>query len=670
MKRKYRDFWHAGEIKLKYSVPLNLLFFNLMKKYFLFLFLCLVFVGHAQEHHHEGKSLMQREQNAFLRRMNMGNYNPNTVHYDLRYQRLDLEINPANYHVGGSVTSHFIPNREMRNLYLDLSNQLSVSRVSYRGNDLAFQQLASNELKIDFQTPLPAHAMDSITVHYSGAPAMGQDAVRTGSQPDGTPVFSTLSEPYGAQDWFPTKQSLNDKIERVDLFITTPSQYSVAGNGVLMSENLLGNGKKLTKWRSQYPITAYLIALGITTYTKLEDTIGNPPFPFINYVYPSTISDATTMGVINWTKSAMRLFEEHFGEYPFRNEKYGHMQFNYTGVAMEHQTMSSMPHWGHGVTAHELAHQWFGNKITCATWNDIWINEGFAVFGEHLVNEKLLMTPSGFQAYLVRQKNYITSSPIGSVYVPDASLNNVGRIFDGRLSYAKGGYVVRMLKWKLGDALFYQALKNYLNEPHLAYGYAKVSDFQTSFQNYTQVNLTKFMNDWIYGQGYPTYTIRWKQVGNQLAIQANQTQSHASVTFFEMPLPIRVVGVNGEQVDLKLNHTTNGQYFQENIPFEVREVIFNYENQLLERNSTVVKDANLSTKELARKIMEIYPNPVQNQLYIKGLSQQVDYEIYSLDGKKIKIGQAKNDQPIFVGDLPAGKYIITIDGNNLPFVKQ
>ncbi len=119
-----------------------------------------------------------------------------------------------------------------------------------------------------------------------------------------------------------------------------------------------------------YPTPAYLIALSITNFVKLTDTIGNPPFPFINYIYPSTNSNATSIANINWTKQVMNTFETYFGTYPFRNEKYGHMEFMYGG-GMEHQTMSSMGGWSKQLIAHELTHQWFGDKVTCGAWNDI-----------------------------------------------------------------------------------------------------------------------------------------------------------------------------------------------------------------------------------------------------------------------------------------------------------
>lgn len=640
-----------------------------MRKFYL---LCVsIFTIHTlsaqnQNENVEKKGLLNKEMKSYAAKMAAGNTNPNTLNYDLQYQRMDVTIDPGVYNIAGSVTSHFKPTQALNNIYFDLNNNLTVSQVSYHGQNLTFQQLPTKELKINFTASLAANVLDSLTIHYNGAPATANNAFFNGSQ-GGTAILSTLNEPYGAQDWFPTKQSLNDKIERFDIKVTTPAQYNVAANGKLMSETTLGNGQKRTFWRTQYPTAAYLIALSITNFVKLNDTIGNPPFPFVNYIYPSTNADVTSMANIEWTKTVMNTFETYFGPYPFRNEKYGHMEFE-AGGGMEHQTMSSMGSWSKQLIAHELAHQWFGDKVTCGAWNDIWLNEGFATFGEHVAYEKLIMSNADFLNYLLGEKNYITSVAGGSVYVADSSLGNINSIFSGRLSYSKGGYVVRMMKWVLGDAAFYQALKEYHARPNLAYSYARTADLNASLLTSTGKDFTEFFNDWIYGQGYPTYDIRWKQVGNQVTFKASQTQSHSSVSFFEMPLPIKVTGTGGQTAFFALNNTSNNQYFTEAVTFPIASVQFNYEYQMLEKNSTVSQDNTLSTTDFKTDEFSIYPNPVKDELFVSGLKKEADYEIFTADGRLVKKG--KSDKKIQVSLLQKGVYFIKILNSNLKFVKE
>ena len=640
-----------------------------MRKFYL---LCVsIFAIHTlsaqnQNENVERKGLLNKEMKSYAAKMAAGNTNPNTLNYDLQYQRMEVSIDPAVYNISGSVTSHFKPTQALNTIYFDLNNNLTVSQVNYHGQNLTFQQLPTKELKINFAASLAANVLDSLTIQYNGAPATAGNAFFNGSQ-GGTAILSTLNEPYGAQDWFPTKQSLNDKIERFDLKITTPAQYNVAANGKLMSETSLGNGQKRTFWRTQYPTAAYLIALSITNFVKLNDTMGNPPFPFVNYVYPSTNTNATSMANIEWTKTIMNTFENYFGPYPFRNEKYGHMEFE-AGGGMEHQTMSSMGGWSKQLIAHELAHQWFGDKVTCGAWNDIWLNEGFATFGEHVAYEKLLLSNTEFLNYLLNEKNYITSSTGGSVYVADSNLGSVNTIFSGRLSYSKGGYVVRMMKWVLGDTVFYQALKDYHARPNLAYSYARTADLNASLLTSTGKDFTEFFNDWIYGQGYPTYDIRWKQVGNQVTFKTSQTQSHASVSFFEMPLPIKVTGTGGQTAFFALNNTSNNQYFTEAVSFPIASVQFNYEYQILERNSTVSQDNSLSTVDFKTEEFSIYPNPVKDELFVLGLKKEAGYDIITADGRWVKKG--KTDKKIDVSLLQKGVYFVKILNSNLKFVKE
>ncbi len=620
----------------------------------------------------ERKSLIKSELNRYSKMIDY-NVNPNTLNYDLRYQRLELQLDPAQHYVSGKVTSHFIPNQNITSIYLDLSNTLQVSQVQYRGNNVSFTQLPTKEIKVDFPQTLPAAALDSLSIIYAGAPnteGSAGDAFTISTQ-GGVPTLYTLSEPYGAQEWFPTKQSLNDKIEKVDLIINTPSQYSVGSNGRLISETILPNSRKQTFWQTSYPIPAYLIALGITNYTKINSTIGSTGFPFLNYLYPSTANNASVVSNLEWTKSAMLLFEEYFGEYPYRNEKYGHMQFSWGG-GMEHATMSSMGSWTKGIIAHELAHQWFGDKVTCGAWNDIWLNEGFATFGEHLVNEKLLMSHSEFMNYLASEMNYITSSAGGSVYVSEANLGNTGAIFSGRLSYTKAGYVVRMMKWILGETDFYAAIKDYHSRPGLAYGYVRTEDLKNSVLQSTGKDLTEFFNDWIYGQGYPTYQIRWNQIASdKITFRVGQSRSHSAVSFFEMPLPIKVNGTNGEVEYFVLNHTSNNQNFVETVNFPVASVQFNYENQIIQRNSTVIKDTSLlGVKNSEKNGIKIFPNPVKDLLTIEGLKNGETFYIFSADGKLIRKETYQLDAKVDVSQFIKGVYLIKTAGQNLKFIKQ
>ena len=451
--------------------------------------------------------------------------------------------------------------------------------------------------------------------------------------------------------------------------MTTPTGIYVAANGKLISETAISGTQLKTIWQTNYAIPAYLIAIGVTSYNKYTDTIGNPPFPYINYIYPSNSS--LTLTNINKVKPIMELFETYFGPYPYRDEKYGHMEFDFGG-GMEHPTMSSMGTNTLSVYAHELGHQWFGDKTTCKTWNDVWINEGFARFAEHLYNEKITNAgnKTAFISYLQSIINNITSSNGGSVYVPESGLESF-RIFDSRLSYDKGSYLLVMLKWMVGDDAFYQAIRNYSNQ--YAYNYATGMDFKSSFEASTGKDFTEFFNDWYFGEGYPIYNIKWKQNPDQsISFKVSQTRSTTSApAFFEMLLPIKVTGTSGQTAELVLNNTTNDQFFTLPLSFEASSVSFNYEDQILTKNPTITNDTTfLTTSDYKEIPLKMYPNPTQSEIRFSGVIKKQNFEIYSLDGKLMLKGVYEPGASINISKFKTGDYIIKINNSIYKIIKN
>jgi aminopeptidase N len=319
-------------------------------------------------------------------------------------------------------------------------------------------------------------------------------------------------------------------------------------------------------------------------------------------VYPESLANAQASTPV--TVDIMDLFINLFEAYPFEDEKYGHAEFGFGG-GMEHTTVSFMGSYNRNLIAHELAHQWFGNKITCGSWKDIWLNEGFATYLSGLVYENL-DGEATFRLWKQQRISSITSQLGGSVYLSDIDTTNVSRIFSGRLSYNKGSMVLHMLRKKLGDTNFFQALKDFLSAPEHAYDYAKTEDFISIIEMTSGEDLTEFFSDWLFNEGYPSYTVNWNQPSaSEITIQLSQTQSHPSVSFFEAPVPVRVLGTLGEEIDLVLDNTTNMQQFNETIGFEVQDVIFNPEFDLLSANNQVLSSFSFEFENE----LKVYPNP-------------------------------------------------------------
>ncbi len=550
--------------------------------------LCAVVVVSAQaqfEDAWEWEKLVQREAEYKGSYLNVPK-NLNTLHYDIKYHRMEWQVSPLVRHISGAITTYFKPlTAGFNKIYFDLHTALTVSAVQYHGTNCTFSQLSSHELMINLPATLPVAVLDSVTVHYAGVPpSTGFGSYATQNVCSGSvPAMWTLSQPYGARDWWPCKQDLNDKADSIDVYITTPAAYYGVANGVLVSTTTSG-GNKTYHWQHRYPIPAYLVAIAVSNYSVHATTLtlSSGSIPMVNYLYPCNATPATT---INATlQPIMQLFVNLFGPYPFANEKYGHAQFGWGG-GMEHTTVSFMGGWSHLLIAHELAHQWFGDQVTCGSWEDIWLNEGFATYLEGMTYEHGL-GPNTWANWKQSKINAVTSQPGGSVWVNDTT--SVSRIFDGRLTYSKGALLLHMLRWKLGDTHFFQAVNNYLNDPALAYGYARTQHFKAHLEAVSGQNLDEFFADWYYGQGHPIYTIQWSQNSAKLlTVQIFQTPSHPSVSFFNIPVPVRFSGGSQSQT-LIFDPVANGQTFTQQLSFFVSSVEFDPERWLCAKSSIVM----------------------------------------------------------------------------------
>ncbi len=586
-------------------------FIIVMKKTYLLLLCLSISFVFAQKRKSSINSIAEAEMKSAAQLMSI-QVNPNTANYDITYHKLEFTINPSVKFVTGKITTTYTALSNMNTITFDFANQLTVSSVKKGTTNLTFVEDTNNQLIITLPSTQTTGTSATIEISYSGVPpANGYDSF-VQSTHNGTPIIWTLSEPFGARDWWPCKQDLNDKINNIDVYITNPSQYTAVSNGVQIGAPVVSGANKTTRFSHNYPIPAYLIAIAVTNYQVYNQTAGlTTLFPIVNYIYPENYNAA--VADLSETPAIMNLFETLFEPYPFKNEKYGHAQFSWGG-GMEHTTVSFMQNFSRGLIAHELAHQWFGNKVTCGSWNDIWLNEGFATYLAALVIENF----DGNAAF-VDEKNimvdYITSSPNGNLYLTDTQATDVNRIFSSRLSYDKGAMVLEMLRFKMGDTAFFQALRNYLSDTNLAYKYAVTTNLKSHLETVYGQSLTEFFNDWVYNQGYPTYTITAQNWGaGQVKFTVNQTQSNPSVTYFEMPVPVRVFGANGQQADLILDNTFNGEVILKNVPFPITSVEFDPNKHLISANSSVTLGNQNFDLENA---ITIYPNPSSDILHIQ-----------------------------------------------------
>lgn len=574
------------------------------------------------------KSEVESHENRarFRRSSGLGNY-------DVKFHQLYLKLNPFNNYIQGSVLTRFETKAKHDSIGFDLHSALTVDSVIYHNFKISFSH-TNNKLTIFFNFTIPSFTIDSVTVFYQGKPAQSGRYFANVNHKTG-PSIHTLSEPYGALYWWPCKQTLTDKIDSIDILVETDTAFRAASNGLLVSENLLNDSTVVYHWQHRYPIATYLVAVAVANfeehsfYAKIKN--GTDSVFIQNYIWPESLDKAKEE--LPEVNPIMNLFDSLFGTYPFIKEKYGHAQF-LTGGGMEHQTMSFMGSFDYSLVAHELAHQWFGDQVTCGGWESLWVNEGFATYLTALCFE-YLQPEEEFTQRLESMRAYVLSETFGSVYPIDTI--SLDKLFNQRLTYQKAALMIHMVRWKLGDSLFYQGIRNFLESSNFNYGFAITNDIKKSWEDVSGIDLTEFFEDWFYGEGYPIYDIVWFQEKDDVSVILTQTTSHHSVSFFDIPIPIKFSGSNRDST-LIFDPSSNFESFNFALPFEIESVEF-------DPDLWVLAKSNIRFKLI--KNFNIYPNPFIDKTTISvGSSFIRNVEITDISGKLIFDKSFRDMSPI------------------------
>jgi aminopeptidase N len=588
---------------------------------------------------------------------------------NITYTRMMWNINPAVKFISGVVTPYFTTLEPLHQISLEKDTNLIVDSIIFHNQSISFADSADYLMNIYFPTTLALGATDSVSIYYHGIPSASGFGSFVQDIHAGVPIIWTLSEPYGAREWWPCKNDLSDKIDSIDVYVSCPNGNRAASNGVLVKE-IHGPTTSLYHWKHRYPIATYLVAFAVTNYTHYSDyaSIASGTVEVLNYVYPedSAYAKSHTPNVI----SSIQLYSQLFIDYPFIDEKYGHAQFGWGG-GMEHQTMSFMGGFSHPLMAHELAHQWFGDMVTCGSWQDIWLNEGFATYLTGLTYEAAPSLPY-WENWKRQTMNQVMSQPGGSVFCDDTT--SVGRIFDSRLSYSKGAYVLHMLRWVCGDSAFFAGIRNYLNDTNLSYGYAYTSDLKQHLETSSGLNLTGFFDDWYYGQGFPTYDITANQTSaTNLEIKLDQTQSHTSVSFFEMPLPIKVYFSDGTDTTYVLNNTSSGQLFQLTTKDYPDSISIDPDRHIVCMHNIISSNVGIKSNNKNKDFL-IYPNPTNNLVNINSNNQAIlEIEILDIQGRILEKIYPKGKGKIIEINLSkyvTGNYFLRIKTHESTYIRN
>ncbi|MCL2245753.1 MAG: T9SS type A sorting domain-containing protein, partial [Lentimicrobiaceae bacterium] len=469
-----------------------------------------------------------------------------------------------------------------------------------------------------------------------------------------------------------------DKADSSWVFVTTTKPNKVASNGLLTKVVELPNNKVRYEWKSSYPIDYYLISIAVAEYQDYSTFATIPQtgkqLLIQNYIYNSPDCLAANKAAIDLTAEMIEFYSDIYGEYPFSNEKYGH-SLAPMGGAMEHQTMTTTGGFSSALIAHELVHQWFGDNVTCASWEHIWLNEGFATYGEFLWDEYKYGRPVALSNFKDDINYVINYGKTGSVYVPIAFIDDEYRIFNGVLSYSKGGVLLHMLRYELGDndELLFNIFNTY--QKRFKDNVATTEDFKAVVEELSTLDFTTFFEQWFYGEGYPMFNIKWHQNGNLLTLNSTQTTTAPSATpLFKVTYELKITYTDNSSEVVPFYQDELSKQFIYNIPDNktVKSFSFNPNSWLL-ATATISVDNAIEDFSQENSI-SVYPNPATTTLNIKFESSlQGEKEIKLFDNNGKNVAQFKTNSDAYALDitnLSSGIYFLSIHNQDKVFVKK
>jgi aminopeptidase N len=580
--------------------------------------------------------------------------------YDVIFYGIDLEVNDRSTYIQGSTQILVTAVEDMDEVVFELSVSLTVDSVFLDGKKVPAYSHGNDLVRITPEEPLEAGKQFSTLIFYHGTG--GQYGFFSGISNRfdsfwGKHVTYTLSEPFHAMDWFACKQVLTDKADSANVYVTVADHLKAGSNGLLSGVDSLPGNRVRYKWETRYPTAFYLLSLSVSEYMDysyyLYPEESPDSFLFQNYIYDTASYLPANKEDIDATGDMMSSFSWMFGNYPFWKEKYGHCVAP-MGGGMEHQTMTTLVNFGFNLVAHELAHQWFGDNVTCASWQDIWINEGFASYAEYLALEQLVSKAEA-DYWMEGAHDKVYTEPEGSVYIPEEDASDEFRIFSYALSYKKGAALLHMLRYELNDdSVFYETLENF--QKSFADSVATGDDFLMVLNETSGRSFDWFFDQWYYGQGYPIFNLAWWQTTDSLFIVMDQEGSSPATPFFRTTLDIGLTLEDGKQSSLQIAYDSPSKTIQIPMNKRVLDVIPDPANWIVDISQVV-------HRYTTNAYLSVHPNPFNDQLKIvfnTGAAER-DIILTDINGRLVdRVSSHSWTVSIPTNDLAPGVYLLRV----------
>ncbi|MBW7887733.1 MAG: T9SS type A sorting domain-containing protein [Bacteroidetes bacterium] len=501
----------------------------------------------------------------------------------------------------------------------------------------------------------------------------------------------TDCEPEGARYWFPCWDMPYDKAT-TEIQAKVPSSVLLGSNGRL-AETTQSGDTLWYHWISRDPMATYLVSLAAKVNYNLDivywKKLSNPNDSIPIYFYWNAGESIANLNHIKDIILPMTTyFSELFGEHPFEKNGFASLNNLFAWGGMENQTLTSIcPNcWNEGLIAHEFGHQWFGDMITCATWADVWLNEGFATYLEALWDGYT----GGYSRYkadiLQDANNYLANNPGRPIYNPswsnDTPPTNI--LFNTAMTYNKGACVLHMLRYTLGDSLFFHALKSYTADTvNFKYKAATTNDFVDKISEAAGQNMQWFFDQWIFSPNHPLYQYSFSiQRNNNFAWSAsfNIKQTQTNTVFFTMPVEVKILFTDGTDSLIRFMNNQNNQTVTLQLTKEPKNFIFDPNNNIVLKKATLLAaEEHLSSTPRQFQLEQNYPNPFNGSTHVRYSIPEnsfVSLDVYDMLGRKVKevISQFHSAGTYTAGidasSLTSGTYYYTLTAGKFSTTKK
>ena len=665
-----------------------------MKKLILTLVAFLAFLNFSFSQDFEGKrgsEICSMKHSKIINLDAFQQYSPNSPRhsFDVLNYKLNVDLYSCYFspYTKAFVASNIITFRvdsTLNNIKLNATNtSLAIDSVRLMsGTALTYSQV-SNILTINLDRTYNVGEIVNVKINYRHLNVTDVSFYNSGS----SGYVFTDAEPEGARGWFPCWDRPSDKAT-VDLTAKVASTVRLGSNGRLNDSTVTGDSIYY-HWVSRDPMSTYLVVMTSKVGYTLNIVYWHPPSHPLDSIplrlYSPTNASSSAIAAI--LPTATTYFSAAFGEMPFEKNGFCYVpnSAGFVWGGMENQTLTTINSWNENTTLHEYAHQWFGDMITCATWSNIWLNEGFATWNESYWVERT----GGYASYksMINSdaSSYMSSNPGWAISVPswDVTTPDANTLFNYAITYCKGSCVLHLLRYTLGDSLFFAGMKSYATDTaNFKLKNSTIPEFFGKMGAVAGQDLSWFYNAWIYQANHPAYQNSYYFTnlgGGQYRV--NFLAKQTSAGFFPIPIMIKMSFATGADTTVKVMNSVNNQMFSFTFNRQPQTVVFDPNNEIVIKTASLIMGTNENISSTPEKfeLKQNYPNPfnpVTNVEYDIPKNSNVKITVFDNAGKEVSVivnefKQAGRYSSSFnASNLASGVYFYKIQAGDFTAVKK